>query len=178
MAALGNQLPRSGVAPRSSGSLALAPIRVLQRGLACSMWGSPWSKASLRFRADPGRVIASPQPVTATTALRRGAEMRACLPVVAILALVCGAYGCSTDAAVPSVSPPTAEACPQTFNACVGLCQPKGVRHFGCWSAEPGEAFECECLDGSTPAQPSAHLTASLSDWSKSPRLDFGGTPR
>lgn len=81
--------------------------------------------------------------------------MRARPPLLALV-LVC-VCGCATENGGPvsSASPPTAEYCPETFDVCVELCRPEGVRHFGCWSRDPDEEFECECLDGSSPFDPS-----------------------
>lgn len=74
---------------------------------------------------------------------------------IVLVSAVCACSCATTDAGGPFVmpSPPPAEACPSTFNACVELCRPNGVRSFGCWSNKPGVEFECECLDGSKPAE-------------------------
>jgi hypothetical protein len=75
------------------------------------------------------------------------------LPLEALVVLTL--WGCTTDAgnvaALPS--PPSAEACPETFDRCVALCHPRGVADFGCWSELQGVEFRCECSDGSRPAE-------------------------
>lgn len=87
--------------------------------------------------------------------LKRETDMHAKPPLFALV-FVC-VCGCTTENARPvsSPSPLTAEYCPDTFDLCVELCRPKGVRHFGCWSREADEEFECECLDGSSPSDKS-----------------------
>jgi hypothetical protein len=64
--------------------------------------------------------------------------------------------GCATNDAMtaPMIpAPPGAEHCPATFDHCVELCRPLGVRHFGCWSGKSDVEFDCECLEGSKPLE-------------------------